>query len=332
MRQLLSFVLAAGPLLVQSGKRTIITTTPASSAIPQSLHKLPRIFLNQPLATGKEITLDAESSHYINTVMRLKQGSGFRVFNNHDGEFLGLLGGPSPPLTSTSTSISTSPLSPRRDKKMRSSQTTPIVHLSQKIRPPLDANQHPVHLYFAPIKRPRLKLLVEKATELGVDALIPIITQNTNERWCIGDAGGDQLHGGDVGGLDRIIIQSAEQCERLSVPRLEKAELPLKTLLHKFASEWPGCSLLVCRERCPQALPLGAFISATQGTITTSSKSTSPPTPTSVLVGPEGGFTAEEIETMSSLPFIRFVSLGPLVLRAETAALAALAVIAARES
>jgi len=169
-----------------------------------------------------------------------------------------------------------------------------------------------VHLYFAPLKKQRVKLLLEKATELGVDHLFPVQTQNTNERWATG--------GEEAAGLARVLVESAEQCERLSVPSLEKIT-SLADLLQAFPTSHPQSRLLVCRERSPESPPLlGAALEVSVA---------NPAAARCLLVGPEGGFTAEELQTLAKLDFVRFVSLGESVLRAETAAIAALAVLGA---
>jgi 16S rRNA (uracil1498-N3)-methyltransferase len=154
-------------------------------------------------------------------------------------------------------------------------------------------------LIFAPVKRARLDYLVEKATELGVVALQPVWTRRTIV---------ERVN------LDRLAanaVEAAEQSERLSVPRICEP-LPLGRLLR----EWhPERRLLVCAESGPSA-PLVE----TLGTV-------SPPL--AVLVGPEGGFDETELDALRELPFVTAVGLGPRVLRADTAALAALAVVQA---
>lgn len=154
-------------------------------------------------------------------------------------------------------------------------------------------------LIFAPVKRARLDFLVEKATELGVVALQPVWTRRTIV---------ERVN------LDRLAanaVEAAEQTERLSVPRIE-APLPLGRLLE----EWrPERRLLVCAES-GAAVPLATALRAL-----------SPPL--AVLVGPEGGFEESELDALRELPFVTAVGLGPRVLRADTAALAALAVVQA---
>jgi len=259
-------------------------------------HKLPRLHVDhQVLSLGKDVQLDEESSHYLLTVMRMRVGSSFRVFNGRDGEFGATLSGSSG--------------SGKRERKQLAS-----VNIAEQLRSPHPSSSKaaPVHLYFAPLKKQRVKLLLEKATELGVDRLFPVQTQNTNERWATGE---------EAAGLARVLVESAEQCERLSVPALDKIT-SLADLLQAFPASQPESRLLVCRERSPESPSL---LGALQEVVA------SPAPARCLLVGPEGGFTAEELQTLARLDFVRFVSLGDSVLRAETAAIAALAVLGVAE-
>jgi 16S rRNA (uracil1498-N3)-methyltransferase len=149
-----------------------------------------------------------------------------------------------------------------------------------------------IWLAFAPIKRAQTDWLIEKATELGAARLLPVITQRTiAERVKL-----DRLRS--------IAIEAAEQCGRTILPKIE-APVPLKTLLAGlnttrtlyFADETGGC-------RAQDAFKAG---------------------PALILVGPEGGFTEDEGEMIRSAANATAISLGPRILRAETAALAALA-------
>ncbi|MBV9523329.1 MAG: 16S rRNA (uracil(1498)-N(3))-methyltransferase [Alphaproteobacteria bacterium] len=157
-------------------------------------------------------------------------------------------------------------------------------------------------LVFAPVKRARIDFLVEKATELGVTALRPVWTARTVV---------ERIN------LDRLranAIEAAEQTERLSVPAIE-APQKLAPLL----AAWPAARpLLLCDERGgapPLAELLSWPLSNARGA--------------ALLVGPEGGFTETELDALEKFPFVKPVGLGPRVLRADTAALAALAVFQA---
>ena len=156
-------------------------------------------------------------------------------------------------------------------------------------------------LLFAPIKRTRLDWLIEKATELGVAALLPVGTARTQPERLNRDR------------LRALAVAAAEQSERLSVPRVAAPEA-----LDRVLAAWPaGRHLVLCDESgagTPIAEALAGF---------------APDKPAALLVGPEGGFTDTELDALGKLPIVTRVGLGPRVLRAETAALAVLAVFQA---
>ncbi|MGF1550793.1 MAG: 16S rRNA (uracil(1498)-N(3))-methyltransferase [Sphingomonadaceae bacterium] len=147
-----------------------------------------------------------------------------------------------------------------------------------------------VWLCFAPLKKGRIDWLVEKATELGAARLVPVRTART----VVGRV--------NPGRLRAHIVEAAEQCERTALPELADL-IPLDRLL----ADWPA-------ER--------ALFFADEG----GGEAFRPdPGPAAILIGPEGGFTDEERVAIRALPRARPVSLGPRILRADTAALAALA-------
>jgi 16S rRNA (uracil1498-N3)-methyltransferase len=158
---------------------------------------------------------------------------------------------------------------------------------------PQPAVKGPV-LLFAPVKPARSAMLIEKACELGVSELWPISTQHSQSRRI---------------NMERFrahAIEAAEQCGRMNVPPVR----PLAAL-YKILDDWPSTRrLLFCDETGgPPALEvLGAAQSA----------------PWAILVGPEGGFSSKERTRITACPFSVAVSLGPRILRAETAAIAAL--------
>ena len=151
-------------------------------------------------------------------------------------------------------------------------------------------------LCVAPVKRGPLDLIAAKATELGCSRLVPVTSRYT-----------------DIGRLNtgRLVLQAieaAEQCGRLTVPAVAE---PM-TLSDRLA-DWPAeRALLVCAERGP-AEPLSAVAAALAGR------------PAALMIGPEGGFSREELDDLGTLALAHFCHLGPRILRAETAAIAALA-------
>lgn len=155
-------------------------------------------------------------------------------------------------------------------------------------------------LVFAPVKRARIDFLVEKATELGASELRPVMTRRT------------VVERVNLGRLRANAVEAAEQSERLTVPLLHEPE-PLDRLV----ARWPaGRRLLLCDES--GASPPAATALAAQS-----------PGAWAVLTGPEGGFAETELDALKKLPFVCSVGLGPRVLRADTAALAGLAVLQA---
>jgi 16S rRNA (uracil1498-N3)-methyltransferase len=154
-------------------------------------------------------------------------------------------------------------------------------------------------LVFAPVKRARLDFLVEKATELGASALRPVWTRRTI------------VERVNLERLAANAVEAAEQTERLCVPRIFEPE-PLEAVLR----QWPVERRLFACVETGAATPLAAAVAGAAP-------------PFAVLVGPEGGFDESELDGVRELPFVTPVGLGPRVLRADTAALAALAVVQA---
>lgn len=154
-----------------------------------------------------------------------------------------------------------------------------------------------VRLCFAPLKKSAIDMVATKATELGATRLSPIMTERTAATRV------------NVTRLRANAIEAAEQCERLDVPQIDQP-VGLAELLESWPHDRP---LLVCAE-AGGADPIDA------------EASTLADNPYGILVGPEGGFSATELDRMAQLSFVRPIGLGPLILRADTAALAALAI------
>jgi 16S rRNA (uracil1498-N3)-methyltransferase len=169
-----------------------------------------------------------------------------------------------------------------------------VERLAAAVRLPPD-----IDYCFAPLKHARLDYVVQKATELGARRLRPIITQRTIA---------ERVN------MDRMkanVVEAAEQCNLVFVPEVEE---PVK--LAKMLQDWePGRALVHCDETAPIADPLAALAALK--------------TPAAVLIGPEGGFTADEKALLASLSFVTAISLGPRIMRADTAAVAALSLMQA---
>jgi 16S rRNA (uracil1498-N3)-methyltransferase len=153
---------------------------------------------------------------------------------------------------------------------------------------------------FAPLKRERLDYLVQKAVEMGAGRLQPVITQHTQ----MGKINSERLRAN--------IVEAAEQCGVLAIPELEEARR-----LDAMLAEWePGRRLIFCDEACGTHNPMAILESIRESRL-------------GLLVGPEGGFSEAERKMLKRLPFVTAIPLGPRILRADTAAVAALALIQA---
>ena len=169
------------------------------------------------------------------------------------------------------------------------------IALAQQTRPQQASPD--LWLVFAPIKGDRIDNLAEKATELGCSCLWPVFTQHT----AIGRVNVERMRAN--------AIEAAEQCERLDIPDIRT---PAK--LGEILDSWsPARRLFLCAEAGPAA-PIAEALRAMPANA-----------PAAVMTGPEGGFARSELDGLSKLPFVTAVGLGPRVLRADTAALAALA-------
>lgn len=231
-----------------------------------------RLFVEAPLATEALINLPAPQAHYLRNVLRLSDGAEVLVFNGRDGEWRAAL-------------------APAGRK-----QTNLIVRLKTRVQEP----SGDLHYLFAPLKHARLDYMVQKAVEMGVSRLQPVLTRYT------------QAERLNAGRMQANVIEAAEQCGVLAMPEIAA---PLK--LEAALAAWPPERLLVfCDEEAPVQDPLAALSEAAKKR-----------RPLAVLIGPEGGFDAAERRALLALPHVVQISLGPRILRADTAAVAALALV-----
>ena len=215
--------------------------------------------------------MSAEQVHYLKTVMRRPDGTKLRIFNGREGEWDGLLA-----------------FSGKKDGH---------IVIGQQIRPAA-ARVLRLHLVFALIKKDRMDFMVEKAVELGVTDLHPVLTQNT----VIRDL--------NTVRMEKQVLEAAEQCERLDLP-----------VLH------PVLSLKDALKGWPRDVPLLAALEREDAALIGSSGATAPVT--GLLIGPEGGFSEDERTLMLAHAGITPVTLGEQILRSETAALFGLSVLSA---
>jgi 16S rRNA (uracil1498-N3)-methyltransferase len=168
------------------------------------------------------------------------------------------------------------------------------------------APAYDLHYLFAPLKHARLDYMVQKAVELGASRLCPVITRHT------------QAERVNLARMRANAIEAAEQCGILSI-----AEIAEPVKLDALVRAWTADRLLVfCDEDAAVKDPAAALSVARGGGL-------AGPLPVSVLVGPEGGFAEEEREALTKLPNIVRLALGPRILRADTAAVAALSLVQA---
>ncbi len=164
-------------------------------------------------------------------------------------------------------------------------------------------------LLFAPLKKTRTDFAVEKATELGVSSILPVATERTQTRRVKTDR------------LQALAIEAAEQTERMDVPAIE----PMQSL-EQALSDWPATAPLVfCDEAGDEA---GAIWGGQSGRARMMADALQGVEPAGggILIGPEGGFSSTERDHLRALPFVVPVTLGPRILRAETAIVTALTI------
>lgn len=226
-----------------------------------------RLFVDAVLAEGAEIAASPGQAHYLGTVMRRAVGAPVRLFNGRDGEWLAQI-----------TVLKRERASLAIQRQLRRQSPEPDLWLA-----------------FALLKRDATDLLTQKATELGVAALHPVVTERTTAARV------------NMARLKAIGIEAAEQSERLTVPEIH-APCPLAELLAFWPADRP---LYAAMERA--AAPLLAPASG----------------PAGLLVGPEGGFTDRELDALARHDSVALASLGPRILRAETAAIAGLVLLQA---
>ncbi len=234
---------------------------PATPAWPPQ--STPRLFVDQPLAEGP-IRIDGPAAHYLVSVMRTKVGDPVKLFDDRTGEWLGV-----------AASVGKRDLTLDVTERLREREAVPDLWLCA-----------------APLKKGRVDWLAEKACELGVARLVPVVTRRTVV---------------DKPNTERLrahMIEAAEQCGRTALP--EVAE-PVK--LAACLRDWPeGRALFFADET--GGVPALEAMRAHHG-------------PAAILIGPEGGFDAEEREAIRAHPAAIGIGLGPRILRADTAAAAA---------
>jgi 16S rRNA (uracil1498-N3)-methyltransferase len=240
--------------------------------MPDYDFRSPRLHVEAPLAAGTVVALDSAQAHYLTTVLRLKTGSGVLVFNGRDGEW------------NATIEVARRAVALRVGATIRA-QTTPA----------------DLHYLFAPLKAARLDYMVQKAVEMGVARLQPVLTRHS------------QVARVNTGRMRANAIEAAEQCGILSVPEVCEPAALQRLLAARDAARW----MVFCDEDAEVANPIAAL------------EVVPPRAPLAVLIGPEGGFAEDERAALLRLPKVVRICLGPRILRADTAAVAALTIVQA---
>lgn len=240
----------------------------------------PRLFVPTDLMAEGPVALDDAQARYLFKVLRLGVGDTVRLFNGRDGEWRAII-------------------------EDMMGKSTGLLRVKSRLRE--QGLLYDLHLLFAPLKKARTDFLVEKATELGVEVLEPVITEFTQTKTVRVDR------------LAKLALEAAEQTERMNTPRVMAAQ-DLVTALSQIGS---GRTLYFCDERGDdpdadwggeenKARPMADVLREAS------------PGSASILIGPEGGFSPRERDLLRKSEGVVPVSLGPRILRAETAAVAAL--------
>jgi 16S rRNA (uracil1498-N3)-methyltransferase len=229
-----------------------------------------RLFVEADLAAGAKVACSAAQSNYLRNVLRLKAGEAILVFNGRDGEW--------------------------RAEIADAGKRATMLSIGEQVR--AQDGGPDIDYLFAPLKRARLDYMVQKATEMGVARLRPVLTRRTAP---------ERIN------LERMranVIEAAEQCGILRIPEVREPEK-----LERVIGRWESTrTLIFCDEACEGADTLEVLARQPRG-------------PLALLIGPEGGFAEEERKLLLDRSFVVAISLGPRILRADTAAVAALALV-----
>jgi len=240
--------------------------------MPEFDFDAPRLFVEAPLKAGQTVALERNQSNYLGNVLRLAAGDTILVFNGRDGEWQAQIAGRKRP-----------------DALVIVAPTRPQDRLPD------------IAYVFAPLKHARLDYMVQKAVEMGVSSLQPVLTRHTQ----VSRVNSERMRAN--------VIEAAEQCGILSLAEVAEP-MPLDRYL---GQRQPARLLVFCDEAAETANPVQALQqgSAADGI--------------DILIGPEGGFAEEERALLLRQPKTLRLSLGPRILRADTAGVAALALVQA---
>jgi 16S rRNA (uracil1498-N3)-methyltransferase len=248
--------------------------------MPRHDFRTPRLFVDRDLAPGSGLSLEPPQANYMRNVLRLRGGDAVLVFNGRDGEWHATL-------------------------TEAGRRATALVVGEQTRTQPTPSD---LHYWFVPLKHARLDYMVQKAVEMGVARLQPLLSRH------------GQVARVNLERMRANAIEAAEQCGILTLPEIT-APIPLDRAI---ADRDPGRLLVFCDEDADVTDPIAALADA-RSRISNAPGTGTPPM--AVLVGPEGGFAPDERAALVRLPNVARLALGPRILRADTAAVAALALV-----
>ena len=226
-----------------------------------------RVYLEEKITTvGLEISLSEKQCNYLHNVLRLKSGDTFNVFDNQNGEFLAKIS----QITHKKGNIII-------EKKLYEYEKSPDIWL-----------------LFAPLKKDKTDIVIQKSTELGVRKIIPVITDYTNS---------------EKARIDRYLsqcIEASEQSRRTDIPEISQPR-KLRDVIHN----WESDRVLFFLDESGAGENIFEILSKNKGKA-------------AILVGPEGGFSPQEQQELTKQSFVKKISLGKRILRAETAVISSL--------
>lgn len=226
-------------------------------------YTLPRLYVQDPLGSGKDVALSTAHVHYLRNVLRRTEGDDVRLFNGRDGEWLCAL-----------SSLS---------------KKSGIATCTENLREQMTISRR-VHIYVSPLKKAPFDVLIQKAVELGATDIHPVLYPRSTTRKVNPER------------IRAHVTEAAEQCERMDMPVLHDLQ-SMDAMVKSIAQP----QIFAAIER-HDVQPL------TQNIIP-------PDQDVAFVIGPEGGFSDEDIAALNQIKSLKAVSLGPYLLRAETATL-----------
>ena len=246
----------------------------------------PRLCVTAALTEGASVVLDRDQANHLLNVLRAKRGEEVLLFNGRNGEWRAQLAGEGKKTLTATVGAQTREQPPARD----------------------------LHFLFAPLKHARLDYLVQKAVEMGVSRLQPVITRHT------------QVARINLARMRANVIEAAQQCGVLNLAEVAEP-VPFDRMLKNLAADR---TLVFCDERADVQDPVAALAKARPpANALLPAEVARAGAAIAVLIGPEGGFADDEREALIGRPNTIRLALGPRILRADTAAVAALTLVQA---